>query len=199
MVAEETTELDEHLGHALATMAEQVACVQDLAQAHGEDDALVELPPMLTNALLLPGLEYVCLSDGQLVDAATLLRGERRGAPYLPLDEAAELQRAELHRTGRQLAQEAEEVERALDAVQALPRAWALRGPDWRGATLAGARPGEFFVFQLGGKPGTCQQNDTLTTSYIGLMVPLASLISSWAASPVPANRKDALTNTVRI
>ena len=125
MVAEQTTELDEHLGHALATMAEQVACVQDLAQAHGEDDALVELPPMLTNALLLPGLEYVCLSDGQLVDAATLLRGERRGAPYLPLDEAAELQRAELHRTGRQLAQEAEEVERALDAVQALPRAWA--------------------------------------------------------------------------
>ena len=125
MVAEETTELDEHLGHALATMAEQVACVQDLAQAHGEDDALVELPPILTNALPLPGFEYVCLSDGQLVDAATLLRGERRGAPYLPLDEAAELQRAELHRTGRQLAQEAEEVERALDAVQALPRAWA--------------------------------------------------------------------------
>ena len=118
--------LGEHLGHALATMAEQVACVQDLAQAHGEDDALVELPPLVTNALLLPVLlEYVCLSDGQLVDAATLLRGERRGAPYLPLDEAAELQRAELHRTGRQLAQEAEEVERALDAVQALPRAWA--------------------------------------------------------------------------
>ena len=129
MVAEETTQLDEHLGHALATMAERVACVQDLAQAHGEDDALVELPPIgppiLTNALPLPGFEYVCLSDGQLVDAATLLRGERRGAPYLPLDEAAELQRAELHRTGRQLAQEAEEVERALDAVQALPRAWA--------------------------------------------------------------------------
>ena len=110
-------------------MAERVACVQDLAQAHGEDGALVELPPIgppiLTNALPLPGFEYVCLSDGQLVDAATLLRGERRGAPYLPLDEAAELQRAELHRTGRQLAQEAEEVERALDAVQALPRAWA--------------------------------------------------------------------------
>ena len=68
-------------------------------------------PPILTNALPLPGFEYVCLSDGQLVDAATLLRGERRGAPYLPLDEAAELQRAELHRTGRQLAREAEEVD----------------------------------------------------------------------------------------
>jgi hypothetical protein len=120
---EETTLLDVHL----RALAEQVACVQDLAQAHGEDDPLLELPVLTSAApvLPLPGLEYVCLSDGQLVDAATLLRGERRGAPYLPLDEAAEQQRAELRRTGRLLAQEAEEVERALDVVQALPRAWA--------------------------------------------------------------------------
>ena len=121
-MADETKLLEVHL----RALAEQVACVQDLAQAHGEDDALVELPPVLTSAALpLPGLEYVCLSDGQLVDAATLLRGERRGAPYLPLDEAAEQQRAELRRTSRLLVQEAEEVERALGAVQALPRAWA--------------------------------------------------------------------------
>ena len=54
-MADETKLLEVHL----RALAEQVACVQDLAQAHGEDDALVELPPVLTSAALpLPGSAF---------------------------------------------------------------------------------------------------------------------------------------------
>ena len=59
------TDLDPKLLEVhLRALAEQVARVQDLAQAHSEDDALVELPPLpsAASALPQPGLEYVCLS-----------------------------------------------------------------------------------------------------------------------------------------
>ena len=112
------------LDGALAAMLDSVTRVEDLAQLHDEEgEGADEEAERLPNAR--DGAEYVCLEDAALVDAHTLLRGERRGQPYLLLDEAAAQQRTELARAEARLTKEVDDVEHAVKALSSVMGAWA--------------------------------------------------------------------------